>query len=473
MKKQFFDILDTVPAGVDYTTVEPETEINSEQVKAGVLRRISAENTAPAKIRKVSRKKHMGLTLIAAVLAAGILGTISVGAMGGFNEAFGDMFAGVKSGSLYSGGSVNIQNNDKYDVNFLGVTGDNKNAFASMTIRNADGSAITSDPENDYILPMSMDYDPDTDNVPYIGTNTNGEYDNVSIKVPLFTKLTSGRYSQVDYFDHGGEICYSFISDSTIRCIPSYSSGIDMEEINLKGEEMKVEIKELYVYHDVEEICSCTNVYGDEDFDETPQKEADAKIREARKNLKEGQVIVGKYDNVTSPDNTHISITATYYLSDIKKIDLDLTGTWKLNYHDESSKEISVATKTISHECNENLGTVDYEINSVEVSPFSAVIDIKAGEDSKRIDKESGVDNEFFFEVSNSWPVITLKNGEKVRCEYQSDLGNGNTYEETGGNYKFELRYTDTKDGLSTKRMFITPDEIQSIEMEGVNILSE
>ena len=471
MKKTvIFDTIGTLPTEITTGSITAETGVDTENVRSMVFDEI---HSSKGKKGKKILRKRLTLILVAAAVGVAALGTVSVGAMGGFNEAFGDMFAGIKSGSLYSGGSVNIQNNDKYDINFLGVTGDNKNAFASMTIRNADGSAITADPENDYILPMSMDYDPDTDNVPYIGTNTNGEYDNVSIKVPLFTKLTSGRYSQVDYFDHGGEISYSFISDSTIRCIPSYSSGIEMEEMNLKGQEMKVEIKELYVYHDIEEICTCTNVYGDENFDETPQKKADAKIREARKNLKEGQVIVGKYDNVTSPDNTHISITAKYYLTDIKKIDLDLTGTWKLNYHDESSKEISVATKTISHECDNNRGTVDYEINSVKVSPFAAVIDIKAGEDSERIDKESGVDNEFFFEVSNSCPVITLKNGEKVRCEYQSDLGNGNTYEETNGNYRFELRYTDTKNGLSTKRMFINPDEILSIEMEGVNILSE
>ena len=467
MKTQLFDIFETAPEGIDENTLEPAYNIDPEEVIKGVMKKISVKQT-PAKKKKA--KKKIVLTLIAAAVAAGILGTVSVGAMGGFNEAFGDMFAGEKSGNLYSGGNVSIQNNENYKINFLGVTGDRNNAFAPFTIKNADGSAFTADPEKDYILPLNMDYDPDSDSILISSTYTNGTYDNVSIKVPFFTKLTSGRYSEVDYVNGGGEISYTFMDDSTIRCIPSYTSGIMLEEMNLKGEEMKVEIKELYVYHDVEEICTCTNVYGDENFDETPQKEADAKIREARKHLKEGQVIVGKYDHIASPDDSHISITAKYYLADAEKIELNMTGTWKLNYRDENSVQLPIKSTTISHECWENRGTVSYQVNSITASPFTAVIDIQADKDSERIDKESGIDNEFFFEVASSCPVITLKNGEKVQCEYQSDLNNGDTYEETNGNYKIELRYTAIQDGIDTKRLFINPDEIQSVKIEGVTI---
>ena len=108
MKKQIFDMYDKIPEGVDINSIDSEMEIDSMDIKKAVISKINSEKAK----KKVGFSKKLAITLIAAAVGITVLGTVGVGAMGGFNQAFGERFSGEKVNGIYSGGNVNIKTND-------------------------------------------------------------------------------------------------------------------------------------------------------------------------------------------------------------------------------------------------------------------------------------------------------------------------------------------------------------------------
>ena len=150
MKKQIFDMYDKIPDGVDVNTVEPDMIIDPAKIKREVVTMIKT-----GKVRKSSFRKKLTITLIAAAVGTAVLGTIGVGAMGGFNEAFGERFSGEKINGIYPGGNVSISTNDDVKAELLGIAGDKNKVMAAVTVKKADGSALVDydDIENTIIIP--------------------------------------------------------------------------------------------------------------------------------------------------------------------------------------------------------------------------------------------------------------------------------------------------------------------------------
>lgn len=470
--KHIFDTIGKLPEEISTESVVTDTGVDTENVRRMVFNEIHS-----GKKTKKPFRKRLTVTLVAATLGIAAVGTLTVGAMGGFNKAFGEFFAGEQSSAkLYSGGFVNINNSSDYNVKLLGVAGDEYNAYATLTIQNTDGSEFTAAPDTDYIRSYLSDYDPD--NSDYISTAVEGEYtfneyDSVSLKIPFITYLTSDRYYyhfDTGYTDFGGELYYGFTDNSTINCMALYRSTNEIEPLNLKGEEMKVEINDLYIYHEIEDICETTIVYPSPDeenqeIDFTQQDEADKKIREIRKNLKDDQAVV--YRIKIGNDGKHLTMTTSYALANVTKLTVDMTGTWRLNYRDDTTIEIPNAEKTIVHNLrNKENETVSYDVKGIKASSFAVTVNIQAEEKAAEYDDSVwGGYNDLYAEISLSDPIITLENGEKIIGYFQSDTNSGSYYYETGGNFNIEFMYT-----INDQRVVINPEEIKSIELEGETI---
>ena len=100
MKKKFvFDSMESDFSDIKEETIIENTGVNTERVVKTVM-----EATAAKKIRRFTKRGIIGLA--AAVAAAVVISTVSVGAAGGFNKAFGNWFEGQPKYGLFEGRNV-------------------------------------------------------------------------------------------------------------------------------------------------------------------------------------------------------------------------------------------------------------------------------------------------------------------------------------------------------------------------------
>ena len=104
MKGKFvFDAAENDIVNVNEETVIRDTGVKAEDVKETVMMKVRNEKKP---VRKIRRKNI--ISLVAAAAAVAVLGTVTVGAAGGFNSTFGEYFAGEPADGVYSGKYVTL-----------------------------------------------------------------------------------------------------------------------------------------------------------------------------------------------------------------------------------------------------------------------------------------------------------------------------------------------------------------------------
>ena len=152
MKKKFvFDSMESDFSDIKEETIIENTGVDTERIVNTVMEAAKAK-----KIRRFTKKGIIGLA--AAVAAAIAIGTVSVGASGGFNKAFGNWFAGEPKYGLFAGSNVS-KKSDKLDIEFQGIAGDDTLVGAVMELKNKDGSAFIEKNDGNYLIYGSNDVD--------------------------------------------------------------------------------------------------------------------------------------------------------------------------------------------------------------------------------------------------------------------------------------------------------------------------
>ena len=145
MKKKFvFDSMESDFSDISEETIIENTGVNTERVVNTVMKATTAK-----KIRRFTKRGIIGIA--AAVAAAVVISTVSVGAAGGFNQVFGNWFAGQPKYGLFSGSNVSTKS-DNLAVEFEGIAGDDNFVGAVMQIKNSDGSKFVENNDGKYII---------------------------------------------------------------------------------------------------------------------------------------------------------------------------------------------------------------------------------------------------------------------------------------------------------------------------------
>ena len=137
---------------ISTNTLCEDTGISSDSIKLSVLSQLALNK------KKKIFGRSFKFTVIAATLATAlIIGTTAINANGGVQLVLEEFFGGnMNSAGLYDGGDVKITSLDpNLDIEFLGVTGDERNVYAVIEIFKKDNTAFT---DGGYINPtMSAD----------------------------------------------------------------------------------------------------------------------------------------------------------------------------------------------------------------------------------------------------------------------------------------------------------------------------
>ena len=146
-----FDHMDKDRDNISEQTVIEDTGVNTDRVREIFMNKVNESK----KTNKKSKKKVF-VVLAAAVAATLAVGTVTAGATGSFNNAFGQIFAGEADNGMFSGGNVNISS-ETLNIDFKGITGDQNKAYGLMDITNKDGNEFISDPSCEFIYQNSDD----------------------------------------------------------------------------------------------------------------------------------------------------------------------------------------------------------------------------------------------------------------------------------------------------------------------------
>lgn len=431
-----FDYMNTDIDNLSEQTVTEQTGVKTENVKEIFMNKVNAEKSS--KNTKKHNKKKVFVVLAAAVAATLAVGTVTAGAAGSFNAAFGEHFAGERVNGIYSGGNVSIETNPEYTAELLGVTGDRYNAFAAVSFKRADGSNFV-DNINDYYIDVQ----------PWDCSNkTSFTNDTQEYEVPL-TPIQEFQHRfenvMVDEYKFSE---YDLTSSDTIKAI----YNIQRDTYELTGQKMNVELKNIYLMRDISEVCQLEIVFDENITEEQREKNAEAaeqKIAEAGKTLKDNQII-HRSDNCRINENGTMVFTMTYTVTEYEKLNVDMKGSWKLNYKPaETTKD--TADNTFSYQ------GIDYQVSDIEVGAVSAniTLDITGGDISQFDSAESG-DNVWVSNLTEKGVKITLKNGQVL---------NGMMIFSSTDDHKvtFSIMYFINEYDWTS----VNPEEVTSIEIAG------
>lgn len=227
MKKKFvFDSMESDFSDIKEETIIENTGVDTERVVKAVM-----EATAAKKIRRFTKRGIIGLA--AAVAAAVVISTVSVGAAGGFNKAFGNWFAGQPKYGLFAGSNVSVKS-DKLDIDFQGIAGEDNFIGAVMDIKSKDGSAFIDKNDGNYLIYGSNDVDVTLAPLAALFVNQNDA-------------------------NRGGSVWYDFKDENTIQATAFYQDFSS----HLKGERMTVKENQLLIVHLDEEVGTYLDKYED------------------------------------------------------------------------------------------------------------------------------------------------------------------------------------------------------------------
>lgn len=198
MKNAFvFDICETDIADIPEASIVRDTGVQSAQVKKRVMAAVSKQPKPVRSIRKIV------FSMIAAAAAIAVIGTVTVGAAGGFNAAFGEFFAGSPANGVYSGSNLQIKS-DQVAIDFCGIAGDDDQVMAMMKITNKDGSPFTDTADQVFINDFfhNPDYAPENEVHlhPHLWGNLAGYKAGIS-DIHYTLKDSHTLYALIDYQD--------------------------------------------------------------------------------------------------------------------------------------------------------------------------------------------------------------------------------------------------------------------------------
>ncbi len=434
-----FDRMDKDIDELDEKTVIEETGVSADRVREIFMNKINNEAAAPAvknSGKKGSRKKVF-VILAAAAAATIAAGTITAGAMGSFNAAFGEHFAGERVNGIYSGSDIKIETADAYKAELLGITGDRNSVYASVSYKRADGGKFVENADGWYVQ---------------ANLNT------ASYKVP--EALSSGSveeydvdYSAIQQMQGGTGDSYKFStytlsSEDTIKGI----YHVERDDHETIGQTMTVNVEDLYLLHDIEELHSYT-VTWDENLDTDifvrEGTKADEIISEAEKDLKDGQVIL-RHDSGYFDENGNAVITIAFTLTEYEKLDVDMDGSWKLNYKAEEIKQ-EIKDETYS------LNDIEYKISEIETGALNMKVTLEVtGGNTSALSEENGMSIFASTVIAAKGSRITLKTGEEIDTKMV-------LFCETDGNkVTATVQYFMNNDWIS-----VNPEEIESVTLAG------
>lgn len=454
---------------IDEQTVYEQTGIDPENVKEILMKKLH-----PSKPKKHMTKRAV-MTLIAAAVGIGILGTVSAGAAGSFNAVFGEHFAGEMVNGVYSGGNVHLTTNENLNGEFLGVAGDDKNVMAAIRLTKKDGSAFTEDYKN--VFTRSIDIGDETRNG-MIDTMED-EDDGTAIKV------TQALWSRI--FDRSDNVTQSFwsriidgsaggIVEEKTHCIFSDNNTIQFYisygtyNRNIKGETLTVKQKSLYVYHIDEYLFKNDDRYLSDEEEEQIKKITE----ERRSTLKDDQVMLFTDDE------------ENYVIATKSKITLNLDCSCQLNYKNTDRCITPVDTEfgyttaddgTFIPTTDKNISKyISYKMNDIQASSYQLSLDFTIDQgyylydvslDNEDVSFRSMTTLDDFSDFIFQNVTITLENGRTIKCLISSASGTGN--EDDTVTTLAEFSYRDENDDWLT----INPSEIKSVQIGGNIITAE
>ena len=466
MKKTMFDVLEKTPEGIDEETVTPAYEISPEKVMEGVHAKLSADKKKGGKTNMKRSRRKTAVILAAAAVTVLALGTVTVGAMGGMNSFIGEHSAGEMVNNLYPGSNIELSVNENYKAEFTGISGDDTNMVSLVRIQNADGSDIIESGKDCFI--ESNDYYSyydkncvQTEEEVYDILDRNGEFDlngrhlrkakiwhTVGEKIsdttgPEFDNDAKAMISHSVWFRDPFDttypcfVSYEMADSKTVNCY--LSSHIDSGLLqSLKGETLKAEDKDLYIYQ-IDKVLYETDSEEEFAYFSADYDRYNGLISENIKTLNDDQVIT---------INNYSMVIATR-----KKIDIDMNLSVKLDYK-SNTKEFSSDARFKGE------NGIEYTVSGITAGTLSADLKIE-------FTQPEGTDEyEAFSGLFNPYDTdgrIMLKNGKTINVEY----GINRNYWER---HTLTLYYRNSKDEYTAEWLMINPEEIESIEFNGTKI---
>ena len=406
MKKKFvFDSMESDFSDIREETIIENTGVDTERVVKTVMEAAKAK-----KIRRFTKKGIIGIA--AAVAAAIVIGTVSVGASGGFNKAFGNWFAGEPKYGLFAGSNVS-KKSDKLDIEFQGIAGDDTLVGAVMEIKNKDGSAFIEKNDGNYLIYGSNDVDV-----------------TLAPLLSLFPNPNDNR---------SGSVWYDFKDENTIQATAFYQDFGG----HIKGERMTVKESELWVVH----LDEAVGAYPD-NYDE---------LREKYKDRLGENKLIWQYSESGNYEDT------VYYLATEKTVPFEFETGVTLNYKTASRAIDDLNGKEFS------MNDVTVTIDNIRAQSFMMLVDatisaIQYPEDPLWNNPDLDADSEAMHDYTEKLQSlgfiidfeITLKDGSKVTTEADSRWMNSSNVSET----KDRIQCLYEKDGVHAA---IDPDDIVSV----------
>ena len=259
-----YDYMKADPDNIDEQTVLEETGVSKDRVKEIVMENISTS-------KKTTKKggKKVFVVLAAAVAATIAVGTVTAGATGSFNSVFTPIFAGDPVDGMYSADSATIKS-DAVNIDYKGVAGDKREAYAIYNITKKDGTPFITD-ENSYFSLIQMSRD-------------TGYVADVSCTIPLFDQLTEGLFYRADI--PGGDVSYEMTDDYTIQAYVQFRD----EGRNIIGQTVTVKDETIVINH-IDEILGTHDELFGADSMSTDEKKVEELYDYAEKKMTGNQEI--------------------------------------------------------------------------------------------------------------------------------------------------------------------------------------
>ncbi len=490
MIKQIFDMYDKIPEGVDTDSLEPEMNIDPEDIKKSVLASINNQKNSS---KKKAFNKKLTLTLIAAVVGISILGTVSAAAFGGFKKIFGERFAGNEvSNIIYPGENADLNTNKNIKAELIGIIGDNNEVMAAVSLTKSDGSAFVDykDTENTILTPsLTMRCVNDKGEViqplPYnfyhgydMEQKYNGsdeDYIKASISDQTKAQFNTTNHAYIGTGNDGTEVCHDD-PDYDMRLTDQKTANliydIKREYFSLKGETMSVKQDFLYILHKDETLLECTwNLYDvHNDNLEKVTDEVIEVINQRKDALKENQTIIMLTDRVRN-DNINswnsFNVKCTLYMVTTEKIDIDFKGSWKLDYEPKT-----IEMKTAD---NLNFDGINFKVSNLTAGSLGTEMTISTNEDITSFGEENHT-NLWIKKLLTGDVEITLKNGKKLKGLFYTNQAIPEDYfagRKNGTSFKIHLSYYKyNKYNNMNIWTSLDPDEIESITIGSQQVTS-
>jgi len=405
MKKKFvFDSMESDFSNISEESIVENNGIDTERVVEKVM-----EATKAKKIRRFTKRGIIGLA--AAVAAAVVISTVSVGAAGGFNQAFGNWFAGQPKYGLFGGSNVSVKS-DNLDIDFQGIAGEDNFVGAVMEIKNKDGSAFFEKNDGNYIIYGSNDVD---------------------VTLSPFAALFGTDPNR------NGSVWYKEKDENTIQVTAFYGDPTS----HIKGEKMTVKETKLSIVH----LDEAVGIYTD-DYEQLTEKYKDR--------LGENQMIFEYSKSGAYEDNI-------YYIATEKTVPFEFELGVTLNYKTYSRTMNDLNGKEFS------MNDVTLTVNRLYAKSFSMEMDATVSAipfpEMPEYDENDPIAGSYaiheYHEKLDALGLIveldiTMKDGSKVTAQADSRSLPSNS--ETSSTGIISCSYM--KDGLD---IAIDPDEIASV----------